>query len=304
MRRAATASLAAVLLTAGCSSGNIGAPADAPKVTNLAFVNAGESTAAVDGVKQAVEKAFSYDSAKPDEVAMTEQEYLTGAARTQFDQTFAEVRTSPVTTKTQVLETGLAELHPGRAKVLAVVAQHSTTPDGKQNSATAVMVLTAVPGNGHWVLQDLDFDPRGPLVQPDGPGLGPATTRDQVVAAAQRDGQVLLTVDAKNADAVYDRYETVAAEPLLTQFRSSRDETLSHLRASGTTTTVNPLSVAAVSEVSPDGTKASALFGALVSNQAAGTNGTQDRRLPVKLDLVRQGADWKVSAMQVVNATP
>ncbi|MBB4686628.1 hypothetical protein [Amycolatopsis jiangsuensis] len=300
MRRAVAAA-AAVLVTAGCGSGDIGEQNAAPKATNLAFVDAGATTTAVNGVKQAVEKAFSYDSAKPDEVAKTEQEYLTGGARSQFDETFAQVRSSPVTTKTQVLDTGLAELHPGQAKVLAVVAQNSTTPDGKQNSATALMLLTAVPGKGHWVLEDLDLDPRGPLVQPEGPGLGKATTRDQVVAAAQRDAQILLTVDAKNADAVYDRYETVAAEPLLTQFRTSRDETLSHIRASGSKTTVNPLSVAAATEVSPDGTKASALLGALVSSEGSGSGG-QERRLPVKLDLVRQGTDWKVSAMQVVNA--
>ncbi|GAA3553173.1 hypothetical protein GCM10022222_41140 [Amycolatopsis ultiminotia] len=301
MRRAVVVA-AAGLLVAGCGSGNIGGQAGAPKASNLAFVDTTATKAAMDGVGQAAEKAFSYDSTKPDEVAKTEQEYLAGAARTKFDQAFAQVRTSPVTTKTQVLESGAAELRPGQAKVLAVVSQHSTTPDGKQNSATAVMLFTAAQQNGHWVLHDVDFDPHGPLTQADAPGLGKATTRDQVVAAAQRDGQVLLTLDAKNADAVYDRYQTVAAEPLLTQYRTSRDETLSHMRESGAKATVDPQSVAAATEMSPDGTKATALLGAIVSSQAPGPNGNQQRRLPIKLDLVRQGTNWKVSAIQIVTA--
>ncbi|WP_245633707.1 hypothetical protein [Amycolatopsis jejuensis] len=293
--------VAAALVTVGCSSSVSGQPAPQPQPVpaNLAYVDTRATGDAVAGVKKAVETAFSYDSAKPDEVTRNEQEYLTGAARAQFDKTFAEVRTTPVTTQTQVLETALAELRPDRAQVLVVAAQHSSRPDGATNQATAVMLLTAVPAKGHWQLQDMNFDPRGQLVSPDGSSLGPASARDTAVAAAHRDGGVLLTVDPQNADAGYDGWEKVAAEPLLTQFRTDRTQTLDHIRKSGTKATFSPNSTAALTDISPDGTRASALLAALVT-----TTGAQqaERRLPIHLDLVRSGTEWKVSGMKVVAA--
>ncbi|QRP51243.1 hypothetical protein I6J71_41500 [Amycolatopsis sp. FDAARGOS 1241] len=257
------------------------------------------TTAATTGVKQAVETAFTYDSTNQDAVAKTEQEYLAGAARTQFDQTFAQVKTTPVKTKTQVLSTGVAELQPRSAKVLVVASQQSSTPDGKQNAATALLLVTAVPAGGHWQLTDLNFDPRGVLA-PTG-GSGAAATRDSALAAAHQEGAILLTLDAQNADAVYDRYESVAADPLLSQFRTDRAHTVDSMKASGTKTSLDPQSVAALTSASADGKQATVLLGAIVSTQQKG--GTQDRRLNVQLTLVRQGATWKVSGIESIGAS-
>ncbi|MFI5605799.1 hypothetical protein [Amycolatopsis sp. NPDC051903] len=301
MKRAAVAGLA--LLAAGCSSTVVAPPAppNPPQPANLAFVDTPATTAATTGIKQAVETAFTYDSTDQGAVAKTEQEYLAGAARTQFDQTFAQVKTTPVKTKTQVLSTGVADLQPRSAKVLVVASQQSSTPDGKTNAATALMLVTAVPASGHWQLTDLNFDPRGALA-PDAPAAsGAATTRDSALAAAHQDGAILLTLDAQNADAVYDRYESVAADPLLGQFRTTRAHTVDNMKASGAKTSLDPQSVAALTSATPDGKQATVLLGAIVSTQQKG--GTQDRRLNVQLTLVRQGAGWKVSGIESLGAT-
>lgn len=300
MRRAV---LAAALLTAGCSgavSEQPPASAPPPAPPNVAYVDAKATSDAVSGIKSAVEKAFSYDSTKPDEVAKTEQEYLTGAARAQFDKTFAEVRTEPVTTQTQVMETGLAELTPDHARMLVAATQHSSRPDGAKNQAGALMLVTAVRTSGHWQLQDLNFDPRGPIASAAGPAKGLAATRDSAVDAARRDGGVLMTVDPQNIDGNYTAWESVAAEPLLTQFRTSRQETVDSIKKTGKKSAYGADSTAALTELSPDGTHASALLAALLTTSGGQNPG--ENRLPVHLDLVRQGAEWKVSGMKAITA--
>lgn len=300
MRRAV---LAAALLTAGCGgavSGQPAPPAPPPAPANVAYVDAKATSDAVSGIKNAVEKAFSYDSTKPDDVAKTEQEYLTGAARAQFDKTFAEVRAEPVTTQTQVVETGLAELTTDHARMLVAATQHSKRPDGAKNQAGALMLVTAVRTSGHWQLQDLDFDPRGPIASAAGPAKGLAATRDSAVEAARRDGGVLMTIDPQNIDTDYAAWENVAAEPLLTQFRTSRQETVDSIKQTGKKATYGPDSTAALTQISPDGTHASALLAALLTTSGGQNPG--ENRVPVHLDLVRQGAEWKVSGMKAISA--
>ncbi|MGW4400173.1 hypothetical protein ACWEHA_33195 [Amycolatopsis nivea] len=298
MRRAF---LAAALLTAGCAASQEPAPpAPAPAPANVAYVDAKATSDAVSGVKKAMETAFSYDSTKPDEVAKTEQEYLTGGARAQFDKTFAEVRTEPVTTQTQVLETGLAELTPDHARMLVVAAQHSKRPDGAKNQGVALILVTAGKANGHWQLQDLNFDPRGKLTAAPSPANGLATNRDAAVDAAVRDGGTLMTIDPKDIDGSYAKWEKVAAEPLLSQFRLTRQETIDSIRKTGKKASFGADSTAALTELSQDGTKASAVLSALVTTSGGQNPG--ENRLPVHLDLVRQGTEWKVSGIRALSS--
>ncbi|WP_199785744.1 MULTISPECIES: hypothetical protein [Actinomycetes] len=301
MRRAV---LAAALLTAGCAASQQPAPpapSPAPAPANVAYVDPQATSDAMSGIKKAVEAAFSYDSTKPDEVAKTEQEYLTGGARAQFDKTFAEVRAEPVTTQTQVMETGLAELTPDHARMLVAATQHSKRPDGAKNQAGALMLVTAVRTSGHWQLEDLNFDPRGPIASAAAPAKGLAANRDSAVEAARRDGGVLMTVDPQNIDGNYAAWENVAAEPLLTEFRKSRQETVDRIKQTGTKATYGADSTAALTQISPDGTHASALLAAQLTTTGGQHPGAN--RLPVHLDLVRQGSEWKVSGMKAITAS-
>ncbi|WP_020662961.1 hypothetical protein [Amycolatopsis benzoatilytica] len=253
------------------------------------------------GVKQAVEGAFSYDSTKPDDVAKAEQQYLTGSARAQFDKTFAEVRDSAVTTKTQVIETGVAELTANGARVLITAEQHSKRSDGASNQAAALMLVTAAKSNGHWQLSDLSFDPRGAIAQASGSAQGTGAARDAAVDSAKRDGAVLMTVDPATIDTAYDTWEKITAEPLLTQFRTDRAQTIAHLKQSATKATCAPDSPAALTSLSADGKQASALLAARVAT-AGGQQQPAERQLPIHLDLVWQGNEWKVSAIKPVTA--
>ncbi|MDT8909928.1 hypothetical protein [Amycolatopsis sp. PS_44_ISF1] len=269
-----------------------------PAQPNLAFVDTQATTEAAAGVKKAVETVFSYDSAQAAAVAENEQQYLTGAARGEFDQTFAQVKTSPVRTKTQVLDSGVLELSGAGAKVLVVAGQQSTGPGGQQNSATAIMLLTATRANGNWLLSQIQVSPRADAEPSGAPASPSATARDTALAAARRAAAVLLTVDAAKADSVFDAYESVATDPLLSQFRETRAHTVDGMKQSGAKASLDPESVAAVTSLSADGTRAEVLLGGLVNTQQQG--GEEQRQIPARLTVVRQGTAWKVSGLDTV----
>ncbi|WIX80180.1 hypothetical protein QRX50_05165 [Amycolatopsis carbonis] len=306
MRRGVVVSVALLgplgLFAAGCSSAVGGKAVVAPQPANLAYVDAKATSDASAGIKKAMETVFSFDSTDTAAVAKNEQEYFTGNARTQFDQTFAQIKTTPVKTQTHVIDSGVAALSPRGATVLAAIKQQSQTPDGKTNAALAVVVVTAAPAGDHWRVSDLNLNPRGTLGPTADPGAPrPAATRDSALAAARHAGSVLLTVDAQNADAVYDGYESVAVDPLLTQFRATRQTTVDSMKSSGAKASFNPQSAAAVSSTSADGKTATVLLDAVVSTQQQG--GPQDRTIPVRLTLARQpDGGWKVSAIDPLNA--
>ncbi|MEV4596334.1 hypothetical protein AB0K15_02915 [Amycolatopsis sp. NPDC049253] len=289
------------LFAAGCSSAVDGKAVVPPQPANLAYVDAKATSDASAGIKKAMETVFSFDSTDTAAVAKNEQEYFTGNARTQFDQTFAQIKTTPVKTQTHVVDSGVATLSPRGATVLAAIKQQSQTPDGKTNAALAVVLVTAAPAGDHWRVSDLNLNPRGTLGPTADPGAPrPAVTRDSALTAARHAGSVLLTVDAQNADAVYDGYESVAVDPLLTQFRATRQTTVDSMKNSGAKATFNPQSAAAVSSASADGKTATVLLDAVVSTQQQG--GPQDRTIPVRLTLARQpDGGWKVSAIDPVN---
>ncbi|MEV0065532.1 hypothetical protein [Amycolatopsis sp. NPDC050768] len=290
------------LFAAGCSSAVGGKAAVPPQPANLAYVDAKATSDASAGIKKAVETVFSFDSTDTAAVAKNEQEYFTGNARTQFDQTFAQIKTTPVKTQTHVIDSGVAALSPGGATVLAAIKQQSQAPDGKTNAALAVVLVTAAPAGDHWRVSDLNLNPRGTLGPAADPGAPrPAVTRDSALAAARHAGSVLLTVDAHNADAVYDGYESVAVDPLLTQFRATRQTTVDSMKSSGAKASFNSQSAAAVSSASADGKTATVLLDAVVSTQQQG--GPQDRTIPVRLTLARlPDGGWKVSAIDPLNA--
>ncbi|MGW4484036.1 hypothetical protein ACWEOE_09375 [Amycolatopsis sp. NPDC004368] len=296
MKRAVVVGLA--LLAAGCSSAVAGKPVPAP---NLAYVDARATDDAAAGVKKAMETVFSFDSTDQAAVAKNEQEYFTGNARTQFDQTFAQIKTTPVKTQTHVVESGVASLSPAGAQVLVALKQQSQAPTGKTSAALALVLVTAAPVGGHWQVSDLDLNPRGTP----GPTAGPAeprsaANRDSALAAARHAGALLLTVDAQNAEAVFDGYESVAVDPLLAQFRATRETTVASMKSSGAKASFNQQSAAALTSVSADGKTAKVLLDAVVSTQQQG--GPQDRTIPVGLTLARQpDGSWKVSAIDPLN---
>ncbi|HEY2059996.1 hypothetical protein [Amycolatopsis sp. NBC_01480] len=300
----ALAAGAAVLALAACGGPATGsanppaAPASPPAPANLAYVDAKATTDAADGVKKAVETVFSYDSTQAAAVVKNEQEYLAGPARAQFDETFAQVKTTPVQTQTKVLDSGVLDLTRTSAKVLVIAGQQSSGQNGQKNSATAIMLLTATPAGGHWQLSQIEVSPKAAAEPASGRPGTPAGTRDQVLAAAHKAATVLLTVDAKNADALFDSYESVAADPLLTQFRQTRAHTVDSMKQSGAKASLDPLSIAAVSSLNADGTQAEVLLGGIVNSQQQG--GAQQRQIPARLTMVKQGATWKVSGLNTV----
>ncbi|HWD01123.1 MAG TPA: hypothetical protein VG674_01485 [Amycolatopsis sp.] len=299
MKRAAVAALA--LLAAGCTSTIAGTAGPSSQPANLAYVDPNATRAATDGVTKALETVFSFDSTDQASVTKNEQEYFTGAAREQFDKTMSQIKGTSVTTQTHVVDSGVATLSPHGATVLAAVKQQSRAADGQTSAALAIVLVTAAPAGNHWQVSNLDLNPRGTLAAADAPGSSrAAATRDSALAAAHTAGAKLLTVDAQNPDAVYDGYESVATDPLLSQFRATRQLTVDGMKSSGAKASLKPDSAAVVTSAAPDGKTATVLLDAIVTTRQQG--GPQDKTIPVRLTLARQAdGSWKVSGIESLN---
>jgi hypothetical protein len=70
------------------------------------------------------------------------------------------------------------------------------------------------------------------------------------------------------------------------------------MKQSGAKASLDPLSIAAVSSLNADGTQAEVLLGGIVNSQQQG--GAQQRQIPARLTMVKQGATWKVSGLNTV----
>ncbi|MGH9062214.1 MAG: hypothetical protein ACRDZY_22295, partial [Acidimicrobiales bacterium] len=84
----------------------------------------------------------------------------------------------------------------------------------------------------------------------------------------------------------------------LSQFRETRAHTVDGMKQSGAKASLDPQSVAALSSLSADGTKAEVLLGGIVTTQQQG--GEQQRQIPARLTMVKQGPAWKVSGISTV----
>ena len=130
------------------------------KVDNIALLDTG-ATASVSGqVSQTLTAVLSY---RYDGTASTERaaaQDLTGRARQQYDQLFAQVRAQAPAQKlvltTRVVSVGVTSITGDTARLLVFVDQSATRGDTKAASASAAQLsVTATKVDGRWLVSDL-----------------------------------------------------------------------------------------------------------------------------------------------------
>jgi Mce-associated membrane protein len=127
---------------------------------NVALLDTAGTANVSSQVSQALTAVLSY---RYDDTASTEraaEQELTGAARRQYDQLFAQVRTQAPAQKlvltTRVVSIGVTRLAGGTAQLLVFLDQSATRGDNHAASASAAQLsVTATEVDGRWLVSDL-----------------------------------------------------------------------------------------------------------------------------------------------------
>jgi hypothetical protein len=290
-----------VLTLAGCSAPVAGTASPAP---NLALVDTAATQQVTAAVREAAEAVFSYDSTNAEAQTAAVRKYLTGTAADEMKNLFEAVwqaaKTTSMKVETKATDVGVATLRSDTATLLAFVTQHSTnTGSGQATTGLAQLRLDAVRENGSWRISAMKVNP----IDKPSPALpsrpGPGFDRDTAVTAARSLVADLLYADSADTERMYARWVAASADPLLSQYRTDRDNLLEPFKTSSVKANVvpDPLCVA----TSADATKASVLVAASITTTRAAVP-DPPRVLSLRLSLVRVGDAWKVSAIQPVTA--
>ncbi|MFI5583885.1 hypothetical protein ACIA5G_02540 [Amycolatopsis sp. NPDC051758] len=286
--------LALVLVTSACSSAVSGTAAPVPGAENRAVIDAPATAAALAAVKTAAEAVFSYDSANPAAFDQTVAANVTGGAKDQLTTLFDHVRKSPqaILLTTQVRQAAAVEFTGDRVRELAVLEQHTGATVG-----LAAVSLTAVKADGRWRLSDIVVNPVLPAPAPRPDDGTPSGARDSALAGARTIAGAVFTTDSADPDGSYARVEAALADPLLSNYRANKASNVDAIRRSGTKATLGPNPVAGV--VALTGGRAIVLF--FTNLQVTDATGkATSKPFTVELDVVREGASWKATAIRPV----
>ncbi|WIX87260.1 hypothetical protein [Amycolatopsis sp. DG1A-15b] len=294
MRRALPA---LVLLTSACTVTGTAVPVGG----NLALVDARRTGAALDAVKTAAEAVFSYDSASPGAFDQAVAANVTGAAKDQLTRLFDQIRKSPqpVHLVTRVRQAAALEFTGDKVRDLAVLQQDSAGAERGATKGLATVAFTAVREGGRWRLSDIAVNPAqpAPAPQPDDGSTG--GTRDSALAGARAAAGALFTTDSTDPEGSYARAEAVTAGALADDYRAKKASYVEAIRRSGTKVALGPDPMAGV--VALTGGRAIVLFFTTLQVTDAAGKATS-RPFTTELDVVREGAGWKVTGVRPVTA--
>jgi Mce-associated membrane protein len=128
---------------------------------NLALTDKAETAQVTGQIRKAVATVFSYSYADPDVTRAAAQRLLTGPAVRQYDSLFALVEKDAPAQKlvlaTSVTSIGVELLTPATARLLIFVNQQDAKGGtGAADYSGAMLAVTAVLRNGHWLIEDMD----------------------------------------------------------------------------------------------------------------------------------------------------
>jgi Mce-associated membrane protein len=286
--------VALALLTSACTSAVPGTAT--PLTGNLAVVDARGTGAALDAVKTAAEAVFSYDSANPAAFDQAVAANVTGGAKDQLTTLFDQVRKSQQAVQliTRVRQAAALEFTGDRVRELAVLQQENGATEG-----LATISLAAVKADGRWRLSDIAVNPAQPPPAPHPDDGSVAGLRDSALAGARTIAGGLFTTDSTDPDGSYARVEAVVADPLLSDYHAKKASYVDAIRRSGTKVALGPNPMAGI--VALTGGRAVMLFFTTLQVTDA-TGKVTDRPFTVELDVVREGASWKATAVRPVTA--
>ncbi|WP_020668692.1 hypothetical protein [Amycolatopsis nigrescens] len=131
-----------------------------PAANNTALVDSETTTAVLGQVNDALGRIFSYSFDNPAPTEEAAGQLLTGRAKDQYEQLFAQVRTQApaqkLTLRSQPAVSGVKLLDGDRATLLAFLDQSSTRADtGSSSVGAAQLSVTAERHGGRWLIADL-----------------------------------------------------------------------------------------------------------------------------------------------------
>ncbi|WP_037319332.1 hypothetical protein [Amycolatopsis orientalis] len=301
------AGFAVLLVLAGCTTTVAGTaqPEPASPPSNFALVDPARTASVLTAVKTAVEAVFSYDSANLPAWEKATNEHLTPSAREELTRLLTQVRNSPepITLVSRVIVSAAVEETPGKARILTVVDQSSTRA-GNTSKGIAGVLFSTVRDGDRWRIGEIKVDPTRVDLPPEKPGAGDraiAAVRDSAREGGLRAAEALLNVNPADPEGTYARYESVTTGELLTQFQRDKAARVDKIRTSGTKSSMDPKSIAAVMEL-VDG-KASVLLYA-TTNVTDAQGKAQPKNLPIVLRLQRLPEGWKAAGIEMVAALP
>jgi Mce-associated membrane protein len=131
-----------------------------PAVTNQALVDTAGSTRVVGDVSDELNKIFSYAYDNTAVTAQAAQQSLTGAAASQYNTLFAQVRAhagaQKLTLTTRTVYAGVTRLSNGTAQLLVFLDQSAVRGDtGAHSTSAAELAVTAQLSDNHWQITTL-----------------------------------------------------------------------------------------------------------------------------------------------------
>jgi Mce-associated membrane protein len=129
---------------------------------NRALVDSAGTTEVAGQVREAVEKAFSYNFADISATEKAAGELLVGKAKCQYDAIFAPVRTlapeQKLVVTVKAVSSGVTSLDDDRATVLLFVDQVTTrTTDNQSGGGIATMRVGAQKVDGRWKVDNMEM---------------------------------------------------------------------------------------------------------------------------------------------------
>ncbi|MGK4579457.1 hypothetical protein [Kitasatospora sp. HPMI-4] len=130
-----------------------------PAAANRAVTDPAATDAVASAVSSALAKVFSYTTGDVDATAQAARTLLDGAAATQYQQLFAQVRQrapeQQLILSTRVVRVGVEQLSGDQAQLLVFLDQTAQRKERQATVVAAELAVTARLRDGHWRITDL-----------------------------------------------------------------------------------------------------------------------------------------------------
>ncbi|MYS21252.1 Mce-associated membrane protein, partial [Streptomyces sp. DvalAA-14] len=158
-RLAAAAVIALLLLASGGFRYESHSLRDPGATGNRALTDTGATDQVIGDVSDALSRIFAYAPDDTQSTAQAAHDLLDGAAATQYQKLFAQVRTQvaaqQLTLTTRVVRAGVVTLTADRARLLVFLDQTAQRAGATATSAAAQLSVTARLENGRWRITDM-----------------------------------------------------------------------------------------------------------------------------------------------------
>ncbi|MGH3794669.1 MAG: hypothetical protein ACRDSP_07240 [Pseudonocardiaceae bacterium] len=125
--------------------------------------------------------------------------------------------------------------------------------------------------------------------------------RDTAVHVAEQTAIALTSLDHRDPDGGYDRLLALLTGPARQEWEQRRVDYLARIKSERVTANGAAIKASGVADLDPAATTATVLVASTAMVSTKQVPAQQKRRYRLRMDLIRSGAQWKVSQLQVVS---